>query len=323
MAQHDESRLDWRLLTSLAKKQELYNEDSFFREGLADVLDAWGNDAERYLHRTALLIFKPDAIGGRRVLLATKLLGERGFVPVAAESIAFDGPLYHGLYRYQLRRGTLDKVRLYTRWSLGLSCLVVAYHDVLPRPGMPGSIRFKTMKGHALVDLRQQNDLRTLLKSANSIANFIHSADEPADVVREMPICIPADRRAAFLQAIRRADADAGTAALQLLVAQIEQTVPEHDVNPVVAGQRIRAKAAAAGASAAVEMIDQALRGEIVLHLRAFEHAIDDVIENVDPLDVFIFASQFIARDLPGERGELDEDCVIGWRPSAGTAGEA
>jgi hypothetical protein len=326
MLRCDKTGLDWRSLTSLAKKQELYAEDSFFREGLSDVIDAWGNEAERCLHRTALILFKPDAIGGRRVLLTTRLLGERGLRPVAAECIAFSSEIYHGLYRYQLRRGTLDKVRLYTRWAAGLSCLVVAYHDVSPRPGIPGSVRFKMMKGHALVDRRHQSDLRTLLQSSNSIANFIHAADEPADVVREVPICIPAVRRANFLQAIRRADADTGAQTLQRLVTQVDQAVPEHDVSPVAAGRRIRAKAVeiagADGASVAIAMIDSALRGETVLRLRAFENALEDVIDSLNSLDVFIFASQFIARDLPGERGELDEDCVTGWLSSPDTAAE-
>lgn len=308
---------DWPSLTSLPKKGTLYAEDSFFREGLADLADAWGDRLGHCLQHTALLLFKPDAVGGRRIGRATQLLADRGFRPIAVECLAFNAPIYHGLYRYQLRRGTLDKVRLYTRWAEGLPCLAVAYLDEAPEMGLPASVRFKTIKGHALVDRRQRHDLRTLLGSVNSIANFIHAADEPADVVREVPICIPATRRTDFLAAIRRSDIDAGAHAFRQSLAEAERLIPPHDVDPFAAAERIRRLVAADATTdesrrTALAMIEAALTGRI-LDLRTFEHALGPLVISVNPLDMFIFASQFIARDLPGERGELDDDCISGW----------
>jgi hypothetical protein len=319
------SELAWRPLTSLPRKRELYSQDTFFREGWWAATAAWEADASTCLWRTALVLFKPEAVAGRRVGPATRLLETRGFAPVAAQRVDYDGNIYHALYRYQLRRATLDKLRLYTRWAAGHPALLAAFADLSPSPGLPASVRLKMMKGHALVHRRSGDDLRSFLKSPNSILNFLHSADEPADLVRELPILLPASRRGAFLQAVRTADVAAGRGALGRLIARLGRMVPRHDVNPREAGRRIRAIAlgeanpATPGpaAKACVDMVDAVLRGEHTLDLTAFESALGDLVDRVAPLDVFTFGTEFIERDLHGAVGDLDDDCVPGWLSGA------
>ncbi|MCR9255263.1 MAG: hypothetical protein NXI16_04125 [Alphaproteobacteria bacterium] len=332
MTDFDGAPIDWRRMTSLAVKAELYREDSFFREGLADCRGRWGALAPDVLHRTALLMFKPDAIGGRRVRMALGFLAERGLAPVAVTTHAYSAPLYHGLYRYQLRRGTLDKVRLYTRWASGLPYVLVAFRDRDPSPGIPASIRFKTMKGHARVEQRKPGDLRTLLASPNSIANFIHAADEPADTVREIPVCVPAAGRAAFLDAMSGEDFQTAGRRLDAALVEAERLLPPHDADPAAAAHRLWSLAETVrvdgtgadgtgadgtGADGAVAMIERCLAGGYRLDLRAFEAAMGAALDRADPLDLFVFASHYIARDLPGERGEIDEDCAVGWLSAA------
>jgi hypothetical protein len=121
--------LQWSRLTALPQKQALFAEDSFFREGLAEARHVWNENLWDYLHGTALVLFKPDAIAGRRVPLAVRALLQRGFFPVAALAARLDAPTSHALWRYQLRRNTLDKIRLYTRWAAQLPSLLVAFGE--------------------------------------------------------------------------------------------------------------------------------------------------------------------------------------------------
>jgi hypothetical protein len=260
--------IDWRSLTSLPGKPGFYAHDSHFREGWLEATAAWEGELAACLRRTALVLFKVEAVAGRRVRPALELLAERGFAPVAALRVRYDANLYHTLYRYQLRRATLDKIRLYTRWAAGQPALLAAFADLSPLPAVPASVRLKSMKGHALVARRSGGDLRSLLRSPNSIINFLHSADEPADIVREVPIFLAAGQRRGFLEAVRAADADAGGSRLRRLLTRLERSVPEHDIDPRAAGHRLRAIAmsgcgppvTAPGSQAAVAMLDACSR---------------------------------------------------------------
>jgi nucleoside diphosphate kinase len=322
--------LDWQQLTALRAKRALYPDDSFFREGYSDWSASLGKDTRPCLLRTAMVLFKPEAVAGRRIAVASGLLEQRGFVPVAAQVVRFDRTLYHSLYRYQLRRATRDKVRLYTRWVAGLPALMVAYLDTSPMIGIPASVRLKMIKGPAVVDRRRGDDLRSLLRSTNSIINFVHSADEPADLLREVPICVRADRREGFLRDIRAADTTGGSIALRRLIARLDRRVPEHDMDPHAAGRRIRGLAAGEAdhpsrgpvSRECIAMVDEVLSGKSVLNLSAFEGTLRSLLDRVDPFDVYVFGAEFIERDRPGEQGDLDEDCVSCWLSAAQTAGE-
>jgi len=321
----EEFELQWSRLTALPKKEALFAEDSFFREGIAEARHAWNDHLWDHLHGTALVLFKPDAIAGRRVPLAVRTLLQRGFFPVAALAARLDAPTSHALWRYQLRRNTLDKIRLYTRWAAQLPSLLVAFGDGSRDSTLPASVRLKSMKGHAIVEKRREQDLRTILGSPNTIVNFMHSADEPADVAREIAIFVPARLRRSFLAAIEKGNTAHGTRVVRRLVRRLHRDVPVNDIDARAAGARIIAAARAAESTERVqlervtELIDSASSGAEPLSLRALEEALGGGLEHVDPVDMFIFGAQFVERNRVGERGDLDEDCVPHWlaRPSS------
>jgi hypothetical protein len=175
------------------------------------------------------------------------------------------------------------------------------------------------MKGHAIVEKRREQDLRAILGSPNTIVNFMHSADEPADVAREIAIFVPARQRGSFLAAIEKGNAAHGTRVVRRLVRRLHRHVPVNDIDARAAGARIIAAARAVECSErvqlarVVELIEAASSGRETLSLRALEEALGGSLEHVDPMDMFIFGAQFVERNRIGERGELDEDCVPHW----------
>jgi hypothetical protein len=309
----------WAELTAVAAKQRLYADDGFFREGLADLRHLNGVPIEPVLRRTALVLYKPEAIGGRRVMLADRLLSDSGFAAVAAAGLEFTGPTIQGLWRYQLRRNTLDKIRLYTRWATRAPALLVAYRDIVSETDLPAAVRLKGIKGPAAIHKRQPHDLRSRLGSPNSILNFLHSADEPVDIVREIAVLLPCQERDGFIRNLLTGDCKVGSDQLARLVRRAHRRTGPHDVTPDASAERLRKFAEAhagvnpTAAEHVVASIDQALSGEANLNLRPFEDALD-ALGSPDPLDVFVFGTQFIERDRDGQVGELDEDCVPAWR---------
>lgn len=293
-------------LTEHPGKRALFSEDSFFREGLSDARVALGDVLPTALAPIALVLFKPDAVAARKVAPALALLREDGFAPVAAAPLAFTGPVIHALWRYQIRRNTIDKIRLYTRWASRVPALLVLFRDEADGRPLRGAARMSAAKGPALVERREPWHLRTRLGSPNSILNFLHSADEMVDVLRELPILADADVRPRLLAAIRTG-ADAGD--LAPVLADLAARIPEHDADPRAAALRLRAAAAGmpgAPARDLVERIDATLSGRSRLDLYALETAIAALGLEPDPLDVFAFGSHFIDRDIAGLVGEIE-----------------
>src|SRR5690242_3317170 len=81
------AREDWSRLTTYERKFQLYVIESYFRESWHDVCDVLGESRFETLQSLALVIFKPDAIVGRRTLPGLAFFRARGFQPIAAHRI--------------------------------------------------------------------------------------------------------------------------------------------------------------------------------------------------------------------------------------------
>ncbi|KMY85522.1 Nucleoside diphosphate kinase [Candidatus Paraburkholderia calva] len=300
----------WRAATTLPAKRSLYSRDSFFLEGYYDVSVIWQHQLSSILPRVALVLFKSETIVGGRLGGAHELLSAQGFTAVAAERIRFTGGMFHDLWRYQFQRATADKIRLYTRWAAGTDGVVAAYIKTMCHPRRPASVDMKVFKGPAAVDRRKPEQLRSLMASPNSILNFVHASDEPADVLRELAVLIPADCRDRVLRAIAVSDLKAGQRELLALVREFASK-PPHDLNVTKAGERLAAVCRAANAGDP-RYFDAVMTREKPLVLREMERALGTHRAEIDPIDVIVFASEYVRRDLPLP-GDLDDDCVPRW----------
>lgn len=292
-------------LTQDRHKAELFAEDSFFREGWSDICALQAETVAAFAFPVALILFKSEAIATGKVRPALSWLAARRFVPVAIEIVPFSGPAIHGLWRYQIRRNTIDKIRLYTRWIGQTPAMAVALRSLDPSEESAAQ-SVSRLKGPALVARRSDSDLRTYLQSPNSILNFVHAADEPADVVRELAVLVPAPERREFIASIGKGLLSPDV--LQERIASVEPAEPHH-ADPHLAGLAIidRLKRVDSNRSAsAISQIERVLSGETALDLYAFEEACTTMIEDLDPIDMFIFGSEFIERDIIGFSGELE-----------------
>lgn len=183
-------------LSALPVKRALFAVDSYFRDGWDDLLEVVP-EPSALLHTHATLLLKPDAVAGRRLEAALDWLLEQGALVVAAERIRLDRHSTRAMWWYQWNVATRERRELADALvTAGESLLLVAR---LPDAPTPATLRLSNLKGPADPAKREPWQLRQRLDNDNFLINFVHTADEPADLIREFGILLDGpDRRRLF-----------------------------------------------------------------------------------------------------------------------------
>jgi len=126
--------------------------------------------------------------------------------------LRFERHSIHALWRYQWNMATPQRRALQEQIMTCFDSLVIVVRMARPIR-VPTTVYLTDLKGPSLPADRKPEHLRTLLDSSNAILNFVHTADEPADVIRELGIYLDTAQRAACLRALlgRAEPADART----------------------------------------------------------------------------------------------------------------
>ncbi|GAA1027506.1 MULTISPECIES: nucleoside-diphosphate kinase [Amycolatopsis] len=188
---------DWATLTRMPAKRTAYRRETYFREGARDVARFLGDRAAEVLRRHALLMVKPDGIAAGKVRPVLDWLTEQGFAVQAVQRPEFTGLVWREMWRYQLTSATVDRLALNDLIYVG-SGLLLLLRDEQPGP-MPATTRLASLKGSADLAQQKPGTLRALLRQHNRNFSYVHVADEPADLVRELGLLLdPAQRREAL-----------------------------------------------------------------------------------------------------------------------------
>ncbi|WP_433386931.1 nucleoside-diphosphate kinase [Micromonospora sp. KLBMP9576] len=222
-----------RGLTADPAKREAYRYDTYLREGL------------RWFARSAdpgcpedvtFVVLKPDAVAGRRCDLILDLLRERGWSPVAATVMRFDPLLTRELWRYQFNAASEQRIAVVDHLLGSGPSLLVLLRDIVRPGGLPASVRLTAAKGAAEPRAARASDLRTRIGRVNGLFNFIHTADDPADVIRELQLfsyrtgwdwC----RRSLVRPSAATTGAGQQDTWLRDLLAEVTAEIPAHDLD--------------------------------------------------------------------------------------------
>ena len=108
------------------------------------------------------------------------------------------------MWRYQLTSATLDRLAINDLVLHGSALLLLLRHaghlDVL------ASVRLSGLKGPSDVSQQSPDCLRRVLGQPNRVISFIHVADEPADVLRELTILADRPARRKMWSAFARSE---------------------------------------------------------------------------------------------------------------------
>ncbi|MFI0742325.1 hypothetical protein ACH4PU_30265 [Streptomyces sp. NPDC021100] len=243
----------WERLTAKAGKAEVLRGDAYLREVWAELSMAGGTEgAYRFAEQVGLLWVRPDcfAAGKARAVLAA--VRAAGFRAVGTEVVRLDWRGVRSLWAYELARATRERLWLLDAVAgLGPSLLVLYADD---RPGEKGvARRLTSLKGSNDPLARSAGSLREVTGSPNRALTMVHTANDGADVVREMGVlCSPAARRRLIPAVMRRLES--GRCALTRARRTVEEELPAlgvpsavepvHTVEPLFEGsleQRWRA----------------------------------------------------------------------------------
>ncbi|WP_369173394.1 hypothetical protein AB5J49_38005 [Streptomyces sp. R28] len=228
-------------LTADPAKREVYRYDTYAREGLRSFADV----AElRRSHDFTFVVLKPDAIAGRRCELILGILRDEGWLPAAATTIRFDPLLTRELWRYQFNAASAQRIDVVDHLLGSGPALLVLLYDTRRPAWMPASVRLTAAKGSADPEAAQHSDLRTRIGRVNGLLNFIHTADDPADVIRELQLfsyqtgwdwC----RGALSGSGPQAADWSQQTDPAHALLDTVHAAVPAHDLDVYAALSRL------------------------------------------------------------------------------------
>lgn len=224
---------EWAALTVVPAKRAAYADDLYFREAWADARAVFGADAARALQGVAMLNAKPDAVVGRRLGRTLDFLTENGFVPTVTTTFEYTRHSIREIWRYDWNVYPVDRLLVSTFWYTTGVVPLFLLREKARASNLPATVRLSDLKGLADPSQRGDRHLRTALRPPNRILNFVHIADEPADVVREMGILVERPERLRLCRELAcgfREQSD-GTDAAWAVVADLENRFPAHDLD--------------------------------------------------------------------------------------------
>ncbi|MFC1417849.1 hypothetical protein [Streptacidiphilus cavernicola] len=242
-------------VTRSPAKAALYGVDNYFREGcwtFAEQLDD--------VLGVTLCVLKPEAAAGRRYQVALRALRDNGFHPVDVLRFRHDRLTIRETWRYQFNFAAHERMDAMDLVLPTIDSVLLVVRDEQWAPGRtPASVRLTDLKGPSAPELRRPEHLRQRLGAVNGLFNFMHTSDEPIDVIRELSVLTGSERREAVRERIR-AGHDA-LAEAEAAFAELEAGTPEHDLDLERSWERLTGSTAPVGELARI----RAKGGEVPL----------------------------------------------------------
>ncbi|MFD8643742.1 nucleoside-diphosphate kinase [Streptomyces zaomyceticus] len=237
-------------LTRDPRKADAYRLDPYLREGLGSLARLRDPDV---LNRYTFVVLKPDAVAGRRCELILGILRSKGWHPAAATTVRFDPLLVRELWRYQFNAASAQRIAVVDPLLSSGRSLLILLEDRNRPTWLPASVRLTAAKGSAEPSAAHSGDLRTRIGRINGLFNFMHTADEPADLVRELQL-FSYQAGWDWCAGPLFGTAAAGTAdpreTVMSLLAELEAETPAHDLDLAACLRRLARRPGPWGACA-------------------------------------------------------------------------
>ena len=296
--------LEWSSFTRVPLKRRLYSRETYFREALSQARMALAESELRAALRFgALLLVKPDGLVAGKASAVLKYLRANNYSVLAVERPVFTRFHWRELWRYQLNCATLDRLAVNDVVLRDESLLLFLRCDA--NLDVPASVQLSLQKGPSDVFAQQPDCLRRVLGQPNRVLSFIHVADEPADIIRDLGVLLEPPTQYRVLSAFRSGCMPPQDAEL-LRKTIIESDACARDLHAQGALERVEAQvlsAKDATHSEALQRVKVELarmrRGERI-SWRAFTTSIAESDISLDRWDLASLGAQFVVYDKPG-----------------------
>jgi hypothetical protein len=263
-------------LTTDPDRRRIYPDDIYFREAATQLAELPPEVRDRILRRTTFVLFKPEALAGRRIERALRFARDHGFEPIGACRVPADRHTVRNLWRYQLNAAPLPVVSVVDMIVATADCVFVAFFDRDngstdngsatdgSGDGLPATTGLSNLKGSSRDPAAGAGLLRATLACTTLCLNFVHAPDEPADMVRELGVLFDQAGRAEALRILSREPvADGWLAEVTPVVQRAYAELPPHDLDLASSRAALRRATAtfAELAGPAGEVIDSLAHG--------------------------------------------------------------
>jgi nucleoside diphosphate kinase len=296
------------------KKRLLYSADTYFLEA-AEQLGQHTADVAGFCRAHSLLLFKPDAVLGRRIGPALEWLAGKGYRVVAAERVRLNRHVLRAIWYFQWNLATAER-RSIADFLLTYTDSLVLVVRASGQDTVPCAVRLAEQKGPTDPAARGPGHLRHLMGNFTFLLNLVHSPDDPADVVRELGVYFDtADRAAVVSQALAGQDQAARAANL---IDELYASVSERDIALTATVDRVLAAVRSRRDGASLARVEELLsRGEPADIRDAVDLAQGGDL-GLDPVDIAIMGAYVLPMKLTGIKPVLGAIGPDDWREPIG-----
>lgn len=311
---------DWRELSAVARKAELFPSESYFREAYADLMT--NGKADFMAQRTLAITLKPETLVSGRASLVLDYLREKSFDPFLARVFSHSRCSIREIWRYQWNIATLERLEVMERLMCDWASVWILAWDLSnppPRAGwLPATVRFRELKGSAVPEFQKPGQLRTLLDGGNRTLTFVHAADEPIDVVRELGIQFAHSDRLAIIESWR-CYIETGATVLEPIDPFVADTAdyPRHDLDVKAAMRRMLHHARSGHSAELRTLLLKAQAGAPLKARRMFELLDPEASEGLR-WDALLVGTEYVVHDMPNRICDIDDDGLKEWRSGLG-----
>lgn len=225
-------------LSKMPEKRKVFSTDVYFREAWIQAKQHWdgATKAAEVLSSHASLIIKPECILGGTAPLAIRLVLNKGFHPLLMHPFRFNRFNAREQWRYWLTNATMERLQAMTDFLALSESLFVVVRDDLRKDGVPGTVRLAEAKGAADLDERDAGTIRDMVSVLpHPLLTALHTADEPADMIREFGVLFDPQERMRIFQALD----SAATPDVEGILAELGVRNPPREMRLEVLIQRI------------------------------------------------------------------------------------
>lgn len=305
-------------LTRNPQKPALYSREPYFREAFGDFENLLGAQTLTTVLRHGLIVVKPDGRALGKTSTVLDFYARHGFDVVDARPVTFTRSVWRSMWIYQMTQASVDRLLVNDLVIPGEGVALVLRDT--GDGALPAAVRLCALKGPARMEEQSEDCLRRVVGQPNRIFSLVHSADEPADLVREMGILFSQQERRAMAAAMRSGELSKEASRLLAAVRRADER-PRRIFNQdasrkeVVAAisQRLGAPDLTdASREALARVIDDVDSGRLLRVPEVFAILLDAGV-TVDSWDLAMTVSFAMEHDAPGASKVIDNLGAAVW----------
>jgi hypothetical protein len=303
----------WRALTRIPDKARLYGPEGYFREGFADARRVLARNMEVALRHSALLVIKPDALATGKARSIVELLHLHGFAIASVTRPSLTRLHWREMWRYQLSAATVDRLAVYDLILIGDMLALLLYH---PGPlDVPATVWLSGLKGPSTISSQPPGCLRRRIAQPNRLFSCFHTADEPADLLRELAILFDHPIRDELMLKLLGGELSAMEDQLleETLAASERGT---HTFNVTTTIMQLEHAISKIHGPIAKQLrcdLERMHRGECIDWFR-FTQALTALDVKLDRWDLALLGATFVLHDEPGASKLIESASIDRWR---------